>query len=66
MCGVEVMVTSSTAAGETTVPSHVYSPACEVCSEKNERVTVTVVLLLKVSFMTMSSPEVTGPEGPIQ
>ena len=43
-----------------------YCPACEVCSEENERVTVECVAFLRVSVRVMLSPEVTGPEAVLQ
>ena len=43
-----------------------YCPACEVCSEENERVTVECVSVLRVSVRVMSSPEVAGPEAVLQ
>ena len=43
-----------------------YCPACEVCSEENERVTVECVAFLRVSVRVMSSLEVTGPEAVLQ
>ena len=43
-----------------------YCPACEVCSEENERVTVECVPVLRVSVRVMSSPEETGPEAVLQ
>ena len=43
-----------------------YSPACEVWSEENVRVKMTVVAFLNVSVTVVSSSVVTGPEDVIQ
>ena len=60
LAGVEVMLSS--VAGESSVPRHTYSPACDVCNEVNERVTMVILSSITVSVMViLSSPDVTRP-----